>query len=155
MKLAPLRLCRDIAILIATCVVFSGCVSSRSANKPLDPVPPDVALVHGSVVFKWASIFVGRADGVEIGKWWEPESPVTLAPGFHNLVLQFRSDPGYENGNGILSDIDVTLEAGHRYVIEQVLFKTSRGQVATSVWIEDVVTGARMCDPVVVWPLLE
>lgn len=134
-------------------LLTGGCASSGVESTWSEPVPSDVAWVHGSVDLRWAAVFVRRVDGVEQGKWWEPEAPVAIAPGSHRLTIQFDSHYEEERPSGFLDDIEVNLQAGGRYRVRQSVMETPLGQFATKVWVE-VADGSRpVSEIVVIWPL--
>lgn len=130
-----------------------GCASSSVENSWSEPVPSDIAWVHGSDDQRWAAVFLLRVDGVDRGKWWEPEAPVAVAPGSHRLTIQFYSHDEEKRPSGLLDDIEVNLQAGVRYRVRQAVMETPLGQFATKVWVE-VADGSRpVSEIVVIWPL--
>lgn len=135
--------------------VLIGCVNTAVEHGFSEPVPPEAAWIHGLSDPMWASMFVRQVDGTECGRWWEPEAPVTVAPGSRRLTIQFESADREDHPSGFLSNIEVTLDGGTRYRVRHSVMKTPMlGQFATKIWIE-VADGSRpVSEPVVIWPLM-
>jgi len=145
--------CRSLCVIfgVALGLVFSGCAGPSLDPAWDKPVPPDAALLHGFASSD-VELRVSEVDGARHHNW-NPITPVTIAPGIHRISIGVSTN-GYhpDTGEGLLEDIEVTLQAGRRYVIRKEWWTTEAREEALDVWVEDEHSRIKACEEITVWP---
>lgn len=83
----------------------------------------------------------------------DPAAAVAFTPGTHRITLLIQPYYRYsELGSGYLPEIEVAVQAGHRYLVRMRAWTTGIPEAGMDVRVEDADTQIKICEEITIWP---